>query len=72
MILKGIEATRYFAKPDPSKMGLLIFGAGPKDQEAHLGWVRFGEIAGGFDALQDHRAGFTGWTAGWGLPRSSG
>lgn len=27
MILKGIEATRYFAKPDPSKAGLLIFGA---------------------------------------------
>ena len=27
MILKAIEATRYFAKPDPSKMGLLIFGA---------------------------------------------
>ena len=29
MILKGIEATRYFAKPDPSKTGLLIFGADP-------------------------------------------
>jgi DNA polymerase III subunit delta len=27
MILKGIEATRYFAKPDPGKAGLLIFGA---------------------------------------------
>ncbi|MDH2326641.1 DNA polymerase III subunit delta [Cereibacter sp. SYSU M97828] len=27
MILKGIEATRYFAKPDPTKAGLLIFGA---------------------------------------------
>ncbi|WP_136683384.1 DNA polymerase III subunit delta [Falsirhodobacter xinxiangensis] len=27
MILKGIEATRYFAKPDSSKAGLLIFGA---------------------------------------------
>lgn len=27
MILRGIEATRYFAKPDPSKTGLLIFGA---------------------------------------------
>lgn len=27
MILKGIEATRYFGKPDPSKAGLLIAGA---------------------------------------------
>ncbi|MGL5010201.1 MAG: DNA polymerase III subunit delta [Paracoccaceae bacterium] len=27
MILKGIEATRYFARPDPAKAGLLIFGA---------------------------------------------
>jgi DNA polymerase III subunit delta len=27
MILKGIEASRYFAKPDPGKAGLLIFGA---------------------------------------------
>lgn len=27
MILKGIEATRYFAKPDPAKAGLLIYGA---------------------------------------------
>ena len=27
MILKGIEATRYFAKPDPAKTGLLIYGA---------------------------------------------
>ncbi|MCU0803218.1 MAG: DNA polymerase III subunit delta [Rhodobacteraceae bacterium] len=27
MILKGIETTRYFARPDPSKAGLLIFGA---------------------------------------------
>lgn len=26
MILKGIEASRYFAKPDPSKAGLLIAG----------------------------------------------
>ena len=29
MILKGIEATRYFGKPDPAKAGLLIFGADP-------------------------------------------
>ncbi len=29
MILKGIEATRYFAKPDPGRAGLLIFGADP-------------------------------------------
>ncbi len=29
MILKGIEATRYFTKPDPAKAGLLIFGADP-------------------------------------------
>lgn len=27
MILKGIEATRYFAKPDPAKAGLLIYGS---------------------------------------------
>lgn len=27
MILRGAEATRYFAKPDPAKTGLLIFGA---------------------------------------------
>jgi DNA polymerase III subunit delta len=27
MILKGIEAVRYFAKPDPARAGLLIFGA---------------------------------------------
>ncbi len=27
MILRGIEATRYFTKPDPAKTGLLIFGA---------------------------------------------
>lgn len=27
MILKGAEANRYFAKPDPSRAGLLIFGA---------------------------------------------
>lgn len=27
MILRGAEASRYFAKPDPSKTGLLIFGA---------------------------------------------
>jgi DNA polymerase-3 subunit delta len=27
MILKGAEATRYFARPDPGKAGLLIFGA---------------------------------------------
>lgn len=27
MILKGIEASRYFAKPDPEKAGLLIAGA---------------------------------------------
>ena len=29
MILKGIEATRYFAKPDTAKAGLLIAGADP-------------------------------------------
>lgn len=27
MILKGLEATRYCARPDPGKSGLLIFGA---------------------------------------------
>lgn len=27
MILKGVEASRYFARPDPSKSGLLIAGA---------------------------------------------
>ncbi len=27
MILKGIEATRYFARPDPARAGLLVFGA---------------------------------------------
>jgi DNA polymerase III subunit delta len=27
MILKGVEAARYFAKPDATKAGLLIFGA---------------------------------------------
>jgi DNA polymerase-3 subunit delta len=27
MILKGIEASRYFARPDPTRAGLLIFGA---------------------------------------------
>jgi DNA polymerase III subunit delta len=27
MILKGVEATRYCAKPDPARAGLLIFGA---------------------------------------------
>lgn len=27
MILKGAEATRYFAQPDPAKAGLLVFGA---------------------------------------------
>jgi DNA polymerase-3 subunit delta len=27
MILKGLEATRYFSRPDPGKAGLLIFGA---------------------------------------------
>jgi DNA polymerase III subunit delta len=27
MILKGVEAVRYFAKPDPGRAGLLIFGA---------------------------------------------
>lgn len=39
MILKGIEAARYCAKPDPARAGLLIFGADPmrvalKRQEA--------------------------------------
>ncbi len=29
MILKGIEASRYFSKPDPAKAGLLIAGADP-------------------------------------------
>lgn len=29
MILKGVEASRYFAKPDPNKAGLLIAGADP-------------------------------------------
>jgi DNA polymerase-3 subunit delta len=29
MILKGLEATRYCAKPDPGKPALLIFGADP-------------------------------------------
>ena len=29
MILKGTEASRYFARPDPAKAGLLIFGADP-------------------------------------------
>lgn len=27
MILKGVEALRYFARPDPARAGLLIFGA---------------------------------------------
>ena len=27
MILKGLEAARYCARPDPSRAGLLIFGA---------------------------------------------
>lgn len=27
MILKGVEAVRYFARPDPARAGLLIFGA---------------------------------------------
>lgn len=39
MILKGAEASRYCAKPDPARAGLLIFGADPmrvalKRQEA--------------------------------------
>jgi DNA polymerase III subunit delta len=39
MILKGVEAARYCAKPDPARAGLLIFGADPmrvalKRQEA--------------------------------------
>ncbi len=39
MIIKGVEAARYCAKPDPSRAGLLIFGADPmrvalKRQEA--------------------------------------
>lgn len=39
MILKGAEAARYSARPDPAKAGLLIFGADPmrvalKRQEA--------------------------------------
>ena len=29
MILRGADASRYFAKPDPSRAGLLIFGADP-------------------------------------------
>ncbi|MFN3578035.1 MAG: DNA polymerase III subunit delta, partial [Tabrizicola sp.] len=29
MILKGAEAARYCAKPDPGRAGLLIFGADP-------------------------------------------
>ena len=29
MILRGAEASRYFAKPDTSRAGLLIFGADP-------------------------------------------
>ncbi|MES2144827.1 MAG: DNA polymerase III subunit delta, partial [Pseudomonadota bacterium] len=27
MILKGVEASRYFASPDPSRAGVLVFGA---------------------------------------------
>ena len=39
MILKGVEASRYCAKPNPAHAGLLIFGADPmrvalKRQEA--------------------------------------
>jgi DNA polymerase-3 subunit delta len=39
MILKGVEAARYCARPDPGRAGLLIFGADPmrvalKRQEA--------------------------------------
>jgi DNA polymerase-3 subunit delta len=39
MILKGVEAARYCARPDPSRAGVLIFGADPmrvalKRQEA--------------------------------------
>ena len=39
MILKGVEASRYCAKPAPAHSGLLIFGADPmrvalKRQEA--------------------------------------
>ncbi len=29
MILKGVEAARYCARPDPARAGLLIFGADP-------------------------------------------
>lgn len=29
MILKGVEASRYFTKPNPAHAGLLIFGADP-------------------------------------------
>ena len=29
MILKGVEASRYCAKPNPAHAGLLIFGADP-------------------------------------------
>ena len=29
MILRGAEASRYFAKPDAARAGLLIFGADP-------------------------------------------
>jgi len=29
MILRGAEATRYLARPDPARAGLLIFGADP-------------------------------------------
>ena len=44
MILKGIEASRYCAKPNPAHAGLLIFGADPmrvalKRQEAILALV---------------------------------
>lgn len=44
MILKGVEANRYLAKPDPGRAGLLIFGADAmrvalKRQEAILALI---------------------------------
>lgn len=66
MILKGAEAARYCARPDPARAGLLVFGADPmrvalKRQEAIAALIgpdgeaelRLSRLSGG-DLRKDH------------------
>ena len=66
MILKGAEAARYCARPDPARAGLLIFGADAmrvalkRQQRTGVWYVAWGTTTPG-DAREAHPVAMVGY-----------